>query len=290
MDENLIYDVGMNTGEDTAYYLHRGFRVIAIEANPELCRDASARFAREIQEGRLTVLNVGIAEEAGSAEFWICDGNTVFSSFDRRIASRDSLPHRSITVATQPFDSVLSRFGVPYYIKTDIEGADILCLEGLRKSGDLPMYISCELGDLSAVVRILEDLKFSKYKLISQYHFLPVETSVSPASWRRFNYEFWDQVATDGSFGARALRKGLRLVRGESIVYGLRDITMCERGWKFPFGSSGPFGESTAGPWRSSEEVQEIYFGMEELKKRGTKSPFWNDREYSFWVDLHARR
>ena len=32
----LIYDVGMNNGDDTAYYLRRGFRVIAIEPNPPI--------------------------------------------------------------------------------------------------------------------------------------------------------------------------------------------------------------------------------------------------------------
>jgi hypothetical protein len=33
-DPGLIYDVGMNNGDDTAYYLRRGFRVVAIEPNP----------------------------------------------------------------------------------------------------------------------------------------------------------------------------------------------------------------------------------------------------------------
>ena len=33
MIPELIYDVGMHNGDDTAYYLHRGFRVIAVEAS-----------------------------------------------------------------------------------------------------------------------------------------------------------------------------------------------------------------------------------------------------------------
>jgi len=46
--ERLIYDVGMNNGDDSAYYLSLGFRVVAIEANPELVEQAKLRFAREI--------------------------------------------------------------------------------------------------------------------------------------------------------------------------------------------------------------------------------------------------
>jgi len=277
----------MHTGEDTAYYLHRGFKVIAIEANPELCQQAHVRFAREINEGRLVILNIAIARQEGSAEFWICDDHTEWSSFYERAASRDGLPHHSIKVACKSFDSILSEFGIPYYIKIDIESSDVVCLESLRKVRDLPKYISCELGDLSAVVKILKELQFSGYKLISQIKFLPVELE---RGRKRMNYDFWDRVATDSGLVARAFRKGLRLMKGENAIYHLRDLSQWERGWKFPMGSSGTFGESTAGRWRSPEEVQEIYFRMEDLKKQGIKSPFWDDREYSFWVDLHARR
>jgi hypothetical protein len=54
---DLVYDVGMNNGDDTAYYLSLGFRTVAIEANPELVKYAKARFAREIASGRLIILN-----------------------------------------------------------------------------------------------------------------------------------------------------------------------------------------------------------------------------------------
>jgi hypothetical protein len=65
----------MNNGDDTAYYLSLGFRVIAIEANPELVANAKFRFLREIMAGRLTLASVGIAEEEGQFPFWICEKN-----------------------------------------------------------------------------------------------------------------------------------------------------------------------------------------------------------------------
>lgn len=36
-----VLDLGMHVGDDTAYYLRRGFNVVAVEANPELCRLAN---------------------------------------------------------------------------------------------------------------------------------------------------------------------------------------------------------------------------------------------------------
>jgi hypothetical protein len=38
MDGNLIYDFGMHDGADTDYYLRKGFRVVAVEADPLLAR------------------------------------------------------------------------------------------------------------------------------------------------------------------------------------------------------------------------------------------------------------
>ena len=37
---DLIYDVGMHRGEDTAFYLRKGFRVVAVEADQNSRRGA----------------------------------------------------------------------------------------------------------------------------------------------------------------------------------------------------------------------------------------------------------
>ena len=34
--ENLVFDIGLNRGQDTANYLAKGYNVVAVEANPEL--------------------------------------------------------------------------------------------------------------------------------------------------------------------------------------------------------------------------------------------------------------
>lgn len=41
----LIIDVGGNNGDDTAFYLHRGYRVVMVEANPLLAEHLRGRFA-----------------------------------------------------------------------------------------------------------------------------------------------------------------------------------------------------------------------------------------------------
>jgi 16S rRNA A1518/A1519 N6-dimethyltransferase RsmA/KsgA/DIM1 with predicted DNA glycosylase/AP lyase activity len=43
MNSNLIIDVGFNTGQNTEFYLKKGFRVIAIEALPSVYESTRQR-------------------------------------------------------------------------------------------------------------------------------------------------------------------------------------------------------------------------------------------------------
>ena len=56
MKRDLIYDIGMNNGDDTAFYLIRGYRVLAIEANPELAEAGGNGSLRKSPSVRLKFL------------------------------------------------------------------------------------------------------------------------------------------------------------------------------------------------------------------------------------------
>lgn len=57
--ERLIFDIGMNDGSDTEYYLSKGFHVVAVEASPPLIEAARAKFASEIAVGQLALFAGG---------------------------------------------------------------------------------------------------------------------------------------------------------------------------------------------------------------------------------------
>ena len=166
MVPDLIFDVGMNNGDDTAYYLFKGYRVIAIEADPTLIDAARARFADAIRNGRLELVNAAIGAGEGVADFWICDEKREWNSFDRRFAAREGLPHHAIPVKCCRFRSLLSQYGTPHYLKIDIEGHDHYCLEDLDAQ-DLPRYVSVEMGPLESLL-MLRDLGYTGFKLITQ--------------------------------------------------------------------------------------------------------------------------
>ena len=113
MEKDLIYDVGLHNGDDTAYYLSKGYRVVAIEADPALVEQAHARFDKEIKRGRLTLLNVAIGPQEGMAHFWVCDEWSEWNSFDKAVASRMGKKHHTINVYCRQFRTSFENMGSP---------------------------------------------------------------------------------------------------------------------------------------------------------------------------------
>jgi FkbM family methyltransferase len=98
-----------------------------------MCAAAVAEFRSYIDSNQLTILNCGIAEQAGKLEFWICNDVTQWSSFNRELASRNGSKHDNVQVDCIPIQDIIGRFGVPDYMKIDIESNDLYCLNGLTE-------------------------------------------------------------------------------------------------------------------------------------------------------------
>lgn len=274
MHDDLVYDVGMHNGDDTAFYLHRGFRVVAVEADPSLVEAAQQRFARELDAGRLTLVHAGIADKNGTAEFYLCEGKSEFNSFDRANATKFGHTCRGIQIPCCTFDSILQQHGLPHYLKIDIECYDAQCVAALQPR-ELPRYISCELTRTSQLEQLAE-LGFNSFKLVWQGHHRAVldETrslsawagatipQISPLTWVAKKYRSLRDRSVRAS--ARALRK-CRILAPENPW-----------NWKFRHGSSGPFGEDAPGVWIDRDEA--LFRWLTIRRSHGD----------NYWVDVHA--
>ena len=172
MVEDLIYDVGMHRGKDTELYLRKGFRVVAIEANPALVRLVQQSLAEFVESGRLTIIECAIASTPGTVPFWINTTDDLWASLSKdHTATWTS--HDRIDVRASTFDSVLAAHGIPYYLKVDIEGADQLCLAALRKFPTHPRFVSfeCSFTDFEQTFDALStlwQLGYHRFKLVNQ--------------------------------------------------------------------------------------------------------------------------
>jgi FkbM family methyltransferase len=279
MTNDLIFDVGMNNGDDTAYYLFKGFRVVAIEADPTLIDLARERFAEPIRRGRLELANVAIGPREETAPFWICEGKSEWNSFDRRIASRDGHTCHAIDVHCRPFRDLLKQYGVPYYLKIDIEGHDIFCVADLDPR-DLPKYLSLEMGSVESLWA-LRDVGYKSYKLITQNDHSQLSVDLlSLKELLKRQLRPYPALYRAGSSLARAGRQLLPVASVQSNHHGPRTNG---RAWTFNFGSSGPFGEDTNGPWRTLDETAYTWITFQ------LGRTMYGPPQVGVWHDVHAR-
>ena len=162
----LIFDVGMHVGQDTDFYLRKGFNVIAIEANPILAAKAEERFKCALREARLTILNVGIGETRGRAEFHVNLELSEWSSFKPATASR-GMPTAPVSVEMVTIGDVVRKFGTPCYLKIDIEGLDGAAVKGLASCLVKPRYVSFENGEISLFDTLI-GFGYTRFKFINQ--------------------------------------------------------------------------------------------------------------------------
>ena len=163
-----IFDIGLNIGQDTDYYLNLGYNVIAVDANPDIIEYANIKYEQEILDGRLILLEIGISDNIEILDFYK-NKNNLFSSFDPKYGCmlewEGGLDH-IIKVETTTLSELINEYGTPYYIKIDIEGYDSLSLNTLTIDNK-PKYISLEFSDIDIISK-LQNLGYTKFKYIDQ--------------------------------------------------------------------------------------------------------------------------
>ena len=219
---DLIYDVGMHAGHDTDFYLSKGFRVVAIEANPTLASAARQRFADSIRRRQLTILNVGITDQPGVLPFYINEQIDEWSSFNRDYASR-GFPVREINVEICTISDVVNRHGVPYYAKIDIEGYDHVALRGFLEQQAKPRFISYE-NPHPGLFEWLVAAGYSRFKVVSQLKVPQYKCPLRSREGRSIEYSFLP--GSSGPFGedtpgdwmdAESMRKRISIIEQERL-------------------------------------------------------------------------
>lgn len=224
----LIFDIGMFTGDDTAYYLNKGYRVIAVEANPVLAKAGTEKFSDYIKNGSLTIINKGIAEKQGECSFWVNKANGEWSSFNKEMAIKWSPDVHEVKVETTNLNELFKTYGVPFFLKIDIEGMDIFCLKSID-ANNKPRYVSCEVGELE-MLEILQAKGYTKFKMINQ--------ASGFSSFSAFKEVFFVPSLI------------------EKIIWKIKKKAFKS---SIPYGNSGYFGEDTKGQWKSFEEIKRDY-------------------------------
>lgn len=164
INRDLIVDIGMSEGNDSAFYLAKGFSVVGVEADPTLQPRLAARFAGEIADGRLRLLHRAAFSRSGQMlRFFHDDATQGQSSLDRR--GRAGVTEYEVASIAWP--EVRAIAGVPYYLKLDIEGGEPPFLASMFGAGPMPPFISAEVPSFNPVEQF-RALGYTHFRLINQ--------------------------------------------------------------------------------------------------------------------------
>ena len=185
-ENDLCFDIGANFGNRVKTFVDLKARVVAVEPQKKCCDHLQRKFRNKI-----TVINKGVGARQEMKNFYEADLstlstfskewiNTVKETRFKRHAWRDAQQIEVITL-----DKLIEEFGVPSFIKIDVEGYEAEVLSGL----DTPInMISFEYTVPEKIDRIITCIR--KIESLNN----DIECNFSERESMRFNLAKWVKV------------------------------------------------------------------------------------------------
>ena len=133
---DLVFDVGAHAGNRTRALAALGCRVVALEPQPDFARLLRLLFGRH---PRVSIVEAAAGDHVGVATLSVSDRTptmTTLAAAWRAARERDPVFggvrwNRDVDVELVTLDALVTRFGLPAFVKIDVEGAEPAVLAGL---------------------------------------------------------------------------------------------------------------------------------------------------------------
>lgn len=159
----LIFDVGANHGDKTWAFRRLAKRVISIEPDGTCFAALRTRYGRD---RRVSLENVALGDRAGVGTFFVEDDGSAYNTLSEKerdwLVSEHGQNIRKVPVLVSTLDAMIAKYGVPDFLKIDVEGGELSVFSGLSH----PVPIICFEANLPRFreesLRIIERFRSDK--------------------------------------------------------------------------------------------------------------------------------
>lgn len=156
----LVFDIGANCGDKVSVFSQIAKVVVAVEPDLYCQKALRARFRRN-ESVRLESVAVGAC--VGQADLYIEESGSVYNTLSmKQRASRKKRASRqrsrTVQVTLTTLDELINKYGVPDYIKVDVEGYETAVFQGLSRKVKIISF-ECNLPEfLRETLEVLDRL------------------------------------------------------------------------------------------------------------------------------------
>jgi FkbM family methyltransferase len=172
---SLVFDVGANKGELTAVFSQLRATVVSVEPNPALAEHLRRRF----RNASVVEAAVGSNEGTTTLHLGVDSGHSTVSGRWRVAAKgRNRFSGSAVPVPVTTLDALIERYGMPAFVKIDVEGSELAVLRGLTT----PVQALC--FEFQSLLLDELPLSFEAIEALGAYQFgRPEGTDIKWADW-----------------------------------------------------------------------------------------------------------
>ena len=181
---NLVFDVGANYGNRVEIFVALGAKVVAIE--PQL---KCVKFLKKKYGNSIFIENVGLGSKNEMKIFYKAD-NSVFSTFSNSYIEKvEKTRHKtSIWKKSQPIqiltlNELIIKYGIPDFIKIDVEGFEFEVLGGLSNNKSVISFEYCVPELIDELLKCIERLHSIGY---DKFSYSEEETMKLSCKWNSY--------------------------------------------------------------------------------------------------------
>jgi len=133
-NNELCFDIGANIGNRVRPLLNIGAKIIAVEPQQKCIKVLDYKFGRKIE-----IIPKGVGAKESVKDFYIANEHTS-SSFSKKwidSVKKDRFKkynwNKIVKMEITTLDKLIEKYGLPVFIKIDVEGYELEVLKGLTK-------------------------------------------------------------------------------------------------------------------------------------------------------------